>query len=145
MEWLLHWNTGSIRKHKPSVLCSVLLSNNSVIVKAFSKNISSRTNVAYSEKVNLQVPIRLSFQGLPSFLAKEKLAKSTYFATGHYFIHPPLNFCYSEFNYISTTLSFSLVCLAKVCKHSVKYLLLILRVILQKLSAKTLILSSLRR
>ena len=49
------------------------------------------TNLAYSEKVNLQVSVELSFQGLPSFLGKEKLAKWTYFAKRH-FVHPSLIF-----------------------------------------------------
>ena len=33
--------------------------------------------LVHKEKINLKVPIRLSFQGLPSFLCKEKLAKCT--------------------------------------------------------------------
>ena len=53
-----------------SYSCFVLLSNNYVIVKAFSGNILGSTNLAYSKKVNLQVPIRLSFLGLPWFLGK---------------------------------------------------------------------------
>ena len=32
-------------------------------------------NLAYSEKVNLQVPIKFSFQGIPLFLGKETLTK----------------------------------------------------------------------
>ena len=92
MGWLFHWNTGSLRKHEPSVPCSISLSNNYVTVKACSRNITGSTNLAYSEKVNLQVPFRLSFQALPSFLGKEKPAKCTYFATGRCFIHPPLIF-----------------------------------------------------
>ena len=92
MEWLPHRNTDpdSLRKHKPSVPSSILLSNNYFIVKAFIKNIAGSTNLAYSEKVNLQVPIRLPFQGLSSFLGKEKVAKCTCFVAGHCFIHPPL-------------------------------------------------------
>ena len=49
------------------------------------------TDLAHSEKVNLKVPIRLSFQGLPLFLDTEKLAKCSYVAsvdTGH-----KLNIC----------------------------------------------------
>ena len=81
MEWLLHCSTGSLRKHKPSVPCSVSLSNNYMIVKAFSRNITGNTNLAFSKNVSLQLPVRLSFQGLSSFLVKEKSAKCTYFAT----------------------------------------------------------------
>ena len=79
MGWLLHCNTGSLRKQKPSVPCFILLSNNYVNVKACSRNIMGSTNLAYSEKVNLQIPARFSFQGLLSFLGKEKLAKCSYF------------------------------------------------------------------
>ena len=92
MSWLLNCNTGSLRKHKPSVPCSVLISNNYVIVKTCSRNITGSTDLAYSEKVNLQVSVQLSFQSLPSFLVKEKSATCTYFATRRYFIHPPLIF-----------------------------------------------------
>ena len=81
MRWLLHCNTGCLREHKPSVPCSVLLSNNFVIVKACSKNIMGSTDPACSEKVDLEVPVRLSFQGLPSFLDAEKSAKCSYFAS----------------------------------------------------------------
>ena len=100
------------------------------------------TNLAYSEKVNLQVSVELSFQGLPSFLGKEKLAKWTYFATRH-FVHPSLIFATH-----CSILSFALVCLAKVCQHSLlpivmKDPLLIVKVILRRWSVKTLILCSL--
>ena len=50
------------------------------------------TDLAYSEKVNLKVPVRLSFQGLPSFLDTEKSGKCSYFVTGCCFIHLPLIF-----------------------------------------------------
>ena len=86
MRWLLHCNTGCLNKYKPSVPCSILLSNNFVIVKAYSKNIMDSTDLAYSEKVNLKVLVWLSFQGLPLFLDTEKSTKCRYFAsvdTGH--------------------------------------------------------------
>ena len=92
MGWLLHSNIDSLRKHKPSVSCSILLSNNYVILKACGRNITGSTNLAYSKKVNLKVPVRLSFQGLPSFLDKEKLAECTYYVKGCCFIHLPLIF-----------------------------------------------------
>ena len=38
MGWLLQCNTGFLIKHEPYVPCSVLLSNNYVIVKACSRN-----------------------------------------------------------------------------------------------------------
>ena len=92
MGWLLHCNTGSLRRHKPFVPSSVLISNNYVIVKACSRNITGSTNLAYSENVNLQVPVRLSFQSFPSFLGKQKSTKCTYFSTERCFIHYLLNF-----------------------------------------------------
>ena len=61
MGWLLHCTTDTLRKRKPSVSCSVLLSNNHVIVEGCSKNIMGSTVVGYSEKVNLKVSARLSF------------------------------------------------------------------------------------
>ena len=102
MEWL-HWNnTGSLRKHKPFIPCSVLLSNNYVIVKACSRNITGSTSLAYSEKFNLQVPIRLPFQCLPSFLSKEMFTKYTYIMTGCCFVHPLLIFASQTLIYITT-------------------------------------------
>ena len=101
--WFLHCNTGSLRKDEPSVPCSLLLSNNYVIVKPCSRNIKGSTNLAYSENINLEVSVRLSFQNLPSFLGKEKSTKCIYFATGRCFIHPPLIFATQSFNYIATT------------------------------------------
>ena len=85
-------DTDSLRKHKPLVLCSLSLSTNYVIVTGFSRNISGTTNLVHSEKGNLQVPVKLSFQSLSSFHDKEKSAKSTYFVTERCFIHPPLIF-----------------------------------------------------
>ena len=49
-------------------------------------------DLVYSEKVNLKFPVRLSFQGLPSFLDTEKWAKCSYFVAGSSFIHPPIIF-----------------------------------------------------
>ena len=71
MGWLLHCKTGSMRKYNPSVPCSILLSNKYVIVKAFSRNITGSTNLAYSEKANLQVSVMLPFQDLLSSMAKK--------------------------------------------------------------------------
>ena len=44
------------------------------------------------QKINLQVPIRLSFHGIPLFLGKKMSTKCTDFATGCCFIHPALIF-----------------------------------------------------
>ena len=98
--WLeqLQWNTGSL---SISHLYSVLLSDNYGIVKAFSRNLGS-TNLAYSEKVNLQFLSGFPFKAFFLFLGKEKLTEFTYFTIGHCFYPSSLNFCYSEFNYITT-------------------------------------------
>ena len=150
MGWLLHCNTGSLRKHKPSVPSSVLLPNNYVIVKTCSRNITDSTNLAYSKKSTYKSPPRLSCQGLPSFLGKEKSAKCTYFATGRCFIHPALIFAPQS---LITSLQHIKLCIS-LLSHSrahsaltnvVKDPLLIVRVILLMWSIKTLILSSLRR
>ena len=90
--WFLHYNTGYQRYHRPSVPCSVLLSNNYVIIKPCSRNIKDSINLAYRENVNIEVPVRLSFQSLPSFLGKNKPTKCTYFPMRCCFIHPPLIF-----------------------------------------------------
>ena len=90
--WFLHCSTGTPRRHKSSVLCSTLLSNNYVIIKPCIRNIKGSTNLAYSKSVNLEVPVRLSFQSLLLFCVKEKSTKCTYTVTGHCFIHPPLIF-----------------------------------------------------
>ena len=119
MVWLLHCDTDSLRKHKPSVPCSVSLSNNYVIVKAFSRNITDSTNLAFRKKVNQQVPVRLSFQDLPLYFGKEKSAKCTYIVTRRCFIHSPLTFSTPSLIYQYNMLSFAFVCLAKVCKDSV--------------------------
>ena len=87
---MINCNTSSLRRHKASIPCFVMLSKNYVIKKARSRNIMGSTSLVYSKKVNLKIPVRLSFQCLPLFLGKEKSGKCTYFATDHCFIHPPL-------------------------------------------------------
>ena len=66
---------------------SVLLLNNYVIVKACSRNIKGSANLVCSDNVNLGVPVRLSFQSLPSFFEKEKPVNYTCFAKGRCFMH----------------------------------------------------------
>ena len=92
LRWDVHCNTSSLRKHKPSVRSFISLSNIYVTVKACSRNITSSTNLAHKGKVYRQVSVRLSFQGLSSFLGKEKTAKCTYFMSGRCFVHHPLIF-----------------------------------------------------
>ena len=96
LRWDVHCNTGSLMKYKPSVPCSISLSNIYVTVKACSRNITNSTNLAYRKKENLQVPVKLSFQGRSSSLGKEKSAKCTYIASGCCFIDSPLIFAISS-------------------------------------------------
>ena len=119
MRWLLHCDTDSLRKHKPSVPCSVSLSNNYVIIKAFSRNITDSNNLAFSKKVIQQVPVRLSFKGLPLIFGKEKSAKYTYIATGRCFINFPLIFSTQSLSVKHIKLCICLLSQTKVCKHSV--------------------------
>ena len=85
MGWLLHCNTGSLRKHETSVPCYVLLSNNYVRVK---KNI-----VVHSEKSVYKFGVFLCS------LAKMS-AKCSDFATRCCYIHPPLIFATLSINLI---------------------------------------------
>ena len=55
----------------PFVPCCVLLSNNYVIIKPCSRKINDSVNLTYSENVNIDVPVRLSFQSLPLLLGKK--------------------------------------------------------------------------
>ena len=145
MKWLLHFNTASLRKYEPSVPCSVSLSNTYVIAKACSENIMGSTNLAYSKKVNLKVPIRLFFQGLLSFLCKEMLAKCMLLLYHHPLIFGTQSFILS-LQHIKLCIS---LLRQSLYKHSVlpnvmKDPLLIVGVILRRWSVKTLILMSLR-
>ena len=116
--WFLHYNTGYLRKHKPSVPCSVLLSNYYMIIKPCSRNIKDSTNLAYSRNMNIEVPVRLSFQSLPLLFGKKKSTKYPYFETRHCFIHPPLIFATQSLiiSLDHITLWFSLL---KVCECNV--------------------------
>ena len=100
MEWFFHCKNGSLRKHNSSVPCFVLLSNNYVIVKAFSRNIMACTNLAYSEKVNLQVSIELSLSR-PSFIPWQRKVGKIELLCDKTFCPSFHNFCYSEFSYIT--------------------------------------------
>ena len=140
MGWLLHCNTGSTGKHKPSVPCSILLSNNYVIVKGTlwaapiqgtAKNQSTSSNQAFLSRL--------------SFVPSERKVGKMHLLCDKMLLYPSsINFCYSEINDITA----ALVCLAKVSQHStspnvMNKPVLIVRVILQRWSLKTLILSSL--
>ena len=92
LRWDVHCSTGSLKKHKPSIPCYISLSSIYMTIKACSRNITSSTNLAYREKVNIQVSVRLSFQGLSSFFDNEKSTKCTYCVSGRCFIHPLLIF-----------------------------------------------------
>ena len=53
MGWLLHCNTGILRKHKLPQLCFASPSDNYVIGKTCSRNIMDGVILLYSEKNNL--------------------------------------------------------------------------------------------
>ena len=46
----------------------------------------------YCEKINLEITIWLSFQGILPFLGRDRLVKCTQFSTEHYSTHLPLIF-----------------------------------------------------
>ena len=86
-----HCYTGTLRDHKLLLPCSVLWSDNRMIVKACSRNTTCEaTNQIYKENINLK--LRLSFQGLPLFPGQGKSAKCSYFPRGCCFTHSPLIF-----------------------------------------------------
>ena len=86
MGWLLHFNTGSLRKHEPSVPCSVSLPNNYVIVKKES-----------TYKFLLGFP----FKVILCSLAKKSRQNA------HFFIHPPLIFATHSLKLVSAIFFFS--------------------------------------
>ena len=99
MGWLLHCNTGSFRKHKPSVPCSVLLSNNYVIVLITAKKSTFKFPSGFLFKAFLRSLTKKSRQNAPTLRQDVVLS-----------IHQLYNY---------SILSFALVCLAKGCKHFV--------------------------
>ena len=80
-------------------------------------NTSEKSSV--QRKINLQVPIRLAFHSLPSFLGKENSVKCFYFATGRYLIHPPLIFATQSL--IISLLIFN--CIEQLNFRTIKYLI----------------------
>ena len=99
--WLLHCSTGCLRRHEASAPCSISLSNNSVIVKACSRNAMGSINLAYSEKSTYKF-----LSGFPFKIVLHSLVKKV--RTMHLlcdralFYSSSLNFCYSRPNYITT-------------------------------------------
>ena len=86
--WLLHCNTGSLRRYEASVSCFISLSNNYETVKACSKNITCSINQGSQSTNSCQ-----AFLSKSSFIpCQKKSAKCPYFATGRCFIHPSLIF-----------------------------------------------------
>ena len=75
MEQLLHCNTDTVRRNELYLPYSVPVWDIYVILKASNWNITSKSTPVYSEKINLEVTLSLSFQGLTLFLGRDKLAK----------------------------------------------------------------------
>ena len=109
-----------MRKHKPSVLFPVSLSNNYMIVKAFSRNILGSINLVYCKKVNLEVPVRLSLQDLLLFLGKEA-GEIHLFCDRMLFYPSPL---IVDIHSLTISLQHIKLCISllssKVCEHTVK-------------------------
>ena len=148
MEWMVPFSkVGSMRKHKPSVPCSVLLSDNYVIVRAHSRNIEGSTNQHTAKKSAFKFLSGFPFKAFLCSLVKKSLQNAPTLRR-NFFIHPPLIFA-TQSLYHYSILSFAVVCLTKVCEHSLlpnvmKDPLVIGRVFLRSWSVKTLILSSLK-
>ena len=109
LRWDVCCNTGSLRKHKPSVPCSISLSNIYVSVQACRRNIMSSTNLVNREKVNQAFFSRSFFvllQNLPTWGQDAILS-----------ILP--SFLLFRVLYHQSILSFTLVCLSKVYRHFV--------------------------
>ena len=63
-----------------------------VILKACNWNIMSKTTPIYSEKINLEFTLGLSFQDVPPFLGRDKMARCNWFLTVCCFTNPLLIF-----------------------------------------------------
>ena len=92
MEWLFHCNTHTLWKIELHLPCSVLVWDNYVILKVYSWNITSKATLVYIEIINLEVTLKLSFQGPPPFLAETSWQDVTKFSTESCFTHPSLIF-----------------------------------------------------
>ena len=91
MGWLLDCNTGSLRKHKTSVPVPYCFQT----IMSLQKGTFLGT-----AKNNLQVPVRLSFQGLPLFLGKKR-RQNALALQQDVVLSFLLPLCYMEFNYIT--------------------------------------------
>ena len=108
MGWLLHCNTGSLRKHKPSLPCSILLSNNYVIIKTCIRNIKGQHQSRLQQKSQLK-SFRQAFLSWPSFIPwQRKVCKMHILCNRTLFYPSSLNSCYSELNYLTTAYNISL-------------------------------------
>ena len=117
---MFHCYTSTFRKHELPQACFVLSSENCVIIKACSSNLTGEvTAPGYSENINLKVPYGLSI----IFLLSKRML----------FYLISLNFSNSDFNHITMGYFVAFIHLAQVCEHSVNSLH-ILRVILWKFS-----------
>ena len=144
MRWLLHYNTDSLRKHKPSLPCSLLLSNNYVIIKACSGNIMGSV-----QRKSQLTSSRQTFLSRPSFVSWQIKVDKIDLLCDRTLFYP------SSINFVTQSLIISLqhieLCISLLSQSLwilciiMKEPLLIVRVILWRWSAKTLILSSLRR
>ena len=142
-------NTGSLRKHKPCRYQTIICDCKDLQQEhKWAAPIQPTAN-----KSTCKFPSGFSFKTVLHSLPKKSQQNAPTLQEGELFYPSSLNFCHSEFNYITASLqhmlSFALIYLENVCEHhvlpNVMKDLLIVRVILGRWSAKTLIPSSLKR
>ena len=71
MGLLFYSDTVIFRKYKPPLSCSVLQSDNYMIIGACVRNITDGVTLAYSERINSADPVRHFLQGLFHYPAKK--------------------------------------------------------------------------
>ena len=149
-EWFLHCNTGSLRKHKLYVSYVYRIAIKQLCVCKRLQQDHQGQHQASVQRKRQPTKSRQAFLSKPSLAPWKRKTRKLHLLCERTLFYPSsVNFYYLEFNYDYSILSFALVCLTKVCEHSVlltimKDSLLIVRVILRRCSIKTLILSSLR-
>ena len=103
MDWLVHCNTGSVRKYNLSVPCSVLLSNNRVAVKAcISLNLNLLAAPIQDTAKHQHSSSCQAFLSRSSFVPwQRKVGKMHLLCNRTLFNPSSFNFCYSESSVIS--------------------------------------------
>ena len=98
---LSRWD-GSLRKHKPSLPCSISLSNNCVTIKACCKNVNRQHQSSIQQKSNPTI-FHQAFLSRPSFVFWQRKVGKMHLLCNRVLFNPSiLNFCCLEFHYITT-------------------------------------------